>query len=97
MNCRLCRNDRKLCDSHIIPEFFYRPMYDEKHRIIRMSTVPEEKTTYAQQGIYEKMLCTDCEQHINDFEKHARRLFFERMDHIETGNSNEIKVINLVV
>jgi len=30
--CRLCLQERPLRDSHIIPEFLYRPLVDEKHR-----------------------------------------------------------------
>ncbi len=93
--CKLCGENRTLCRSHIIPEFFFRPLYDEKHRLLRMSTVPDEATIYRQQGIYERMLCTDCEQRINDFEKHAKRLFFDDMEHLDTGNPNEIKIVNL--
>ena len=33
MKCKLCLKENKLSRSHIIPEFFYKPLYDEKHRI----------------------------------------------------------------
>ena len=33
MNCRLCGADRPLRKSHILPEFFYKPIYDSSHRI----------------------------------------------------------------
>lgn len=93
--CKLCCENRYLCKSHVIPEFFYRPMYDEKHRFLKMSTVPEERTIFQQQGVYERMLCKDCEQHINHFEKHAKKVFFDLMEHRETDNPNEIEIVNL--
>ncbi len=33
MSCRLCKNDKPLQNSHVIPEFLYGPSYDAKHRI----------------------------------------------------------------
>jgi len=32
MKCKICCQQKELRDSHIIPEFFYKPMYDDKHR-----------------------------------------------------------------
>lgn len=40
-NCKLCLKEKELMFSHIIPEFFYEPMYDEKHRFMQISTIQE--------------------------------------------------------
>jgi hypothetical protein len=36
--CKLCRLPRQLRKSHIIPEFMYTSMYDDKHRFHVVST-----------------------------------------------------------
>lgn len=32
--CKLCKNERELQESHIVPEFMYRPLYNEKHKTV---------------------------------------------------------------
>ena len=61
MNCALCLREAALCRSHIIPEFLYEPIYDDKHRLKLLSVIPEQPTTYKQKGIWEKLLCEACE------------------------------------
>lgn len=40
--CKLCKRNSKLLRSHIIPEFFYEPLYDQIHRGLMISTNPNE-------------------------------------------------------
>ncbi|MDD4050334.1 MAG: hypothetical protein PHR28_00365 [candidate division Zixibacteria bacterium] len=93
--CRLCKEIKPLCRSHIIPEFFYKPMYDDQRRLLKISTAPEERTLFKQKGITEKLLCFECEQHINEFEKVTKRLFFDNFDYLETAHPNMIRIRNL--
>lgn len=95
MPCRLCNEVKPLCNSHIIPEFFYKRMYDNKGRLLRISTAAEEKTQYKQKGIYEKLLCRECEQHISQFEIVTKRLFYDEMNYDRIAGSNSIKIFNL--
>lgn len=44
MICKLCRLDKTLQKSHIIPKFIYKPLRDEKNRIQELS-ISEEKNT----------------------------------------------------
>ena len=67
MGCKLCHSPSQLCDSHIVPEFMYEPLYDNKHRII---FVTEEegrpnREKPLQRGIRERLLCSACEGEIN--------------------------------
>lgn len=62
MNCKLCGEPKELCDSHIISEFFYTPIYDSKHRLPMMMTSAEIDNDLLQKGIREELLCKDCEQ-----------------------------------
>ncbi|AHF94146.1 hypothetical protein OPIT5_06415 [Opitutaceae bacterium TAV5] len=76
--CHLCLNEAHLCRSHIIPEFLYSSLYDKDHRFIELSEIAEGgKLTKPQKGHREKLLCERCESRINQFEKHARRLFVD--------------------
>ncbi|MEE9443456.1 MAG: hypothetical protein V3V99_12395 [candidate division Zixibacteria bacterium] len=59
------------------------------------STAKNETTHYKQKGIYEKLLCDVCEQHINEFEKHVKIVFFDDMNYQDTGEPNQIKIVNL--
>jgi hypothetical protein len=74
-NCKLCLEQKNLQNSHIIPEFFYKPLYDEKHRFHVLSTIPEEKNIMEQKGVREKLLCYDCEQYFSQLEDYASKVF----------------------
>lgn len=76
--CALCLNEvPKLCLSHIIPEFFYKKIYDDKHRFQVFShrengpILPEQ-----QKGLRERLLCPDCEGLLSGWEDHAKRALF---------------------
>jgi len=63
-------------NSHIIPEFIYKPLYDEKHRFHVISTYKKKDRPKEQKGIRERLLCLDCEQHISRYEDYARKVLF---------------------
>ena len=69
--CALCKIPKPLQRSHIIPEFCYKPLYDNIHRahlLDRRHTAG--KARFIQKGEREPLLCFDCEQFLNDnFEK----------------------------
>ena len=65
VRCHLCQRFELLRRSHIVPEFFYRQMYDEKHRALVIDT-KTDASRLIQKGIREELLCHDCEQFLND-------------------------------
>ncbi len=71
MICRLCEKNAPLMKSHIIPEFLYSSMYDEKHRFHELSTNESKKNKFYQKGVTEKLLCGDCEQKLSKHERYA--------------------------
>lgn len=76
--CALCLKDRILVKSHIFPEFLYKPMYDDKHRFLLLSTDPTQKTQIRHKGIYEELLCKDCDgKIIGTYEDYAAKVLFE--------------------
>jgi hypothetical protein len=63
--CRLCHSEgEELRFSHILPEFLYKPLRDEKHRYIGLKYSQETgaKRVLLQKGIREYLLCGNCEQ-----------------------------------
>jgi hypothetical protein len=62
MTCRLCKREEKLCDSHIIPEFLFKNLYDSKHRAVELFAKGYKR--FVQKGLRDSLLCTGCEGHI---------------------------------
>lgn len=69
--CRLCRQHRKLCQSHIVPEFCYKAAYDEKHRLLQINQDERGRSVIKtlQKGLREPLLCRKCEARINRYER----------------------------
>ena len=76
MKCELCLQDKILCHSHIIPEFFYRSTYNDKHFMAKL-TNGWSKAGYIPKGQYEKLLCADCETFLNvEYETYFDNLWY---------------------
>lgn len=71
MNCALCQQPRELHRSHVIPEFLYKTLYDEKHRMFVLSTNEAVRNRYQQKGVYEYLLCAECEARFSRYERHV--------------------------
>ena len=71
MGCALCLAVGDLKRSHVIPEFLFRALYDEKNRFHVISTDEAERNRYRQQGPYEPLLCAVCEQQFSRYERYA--------------------------
>jgi hypothetical protein len=69
--CKLCLKDRILQESHIIPEFLFKALYDEKHRFFALSSAIEKKNVLLQKGPRERLLCRDCEGILARYEHYA--------------------------
>jgi len=78
MTCRLCKQQHDLCDSHIIPEFCYKPLYDENHHFINMFDVRNERYNLGQKGFKETLLCRNCETLFNRYEEYCCRRLFKK-------------------
>ncbi len=74
MACALCLLDKDLRDSHIIPEFMYKSLYDEIHRFHALSNDASERNRKPQKGIREKLLCDNCEQQLGRYERYVSLL-----------------------
>ncbi len=76
--CRLCLKSAELRKSHVLPEFLYQPLYDQKHRFTSITLDGSEfpRTRLEQKGYREKLLCQACETQISKYEDYAARNYF---------------------
>ena len=77
MTCALCRQEVSLVKSHIVPEFLYKPHYDEKHRALLFDK-RDAPYTVLQKGLREQVLCEECEARLQVFEDYFARYWFKR-------------------
>jgi len=84
--CKLCGNMDHLRKSHIIPEFYYKPIYDEKYRFFELSTNIKHKTKFLQKGVRERLLCDNCEQKFSKYENYASKMFNSNTKAIKNGD-----------
>lgn len=75
MTCKLCLEDHDLRRSHIIPEFLFRPLYDEKHRALTFRPDVTGKRVI-QKGIRERLLCAKCESHLGKLESYFATFWY---------------------
>lgn len=77
--CALCRESPNLCDSHIIPEFFYKPTYDGgKRGRAKELTRKTGRWRAMQKGHREPLLCTKCEQFLNlEYENYVKEVWYD--------------------
>ena len=77
--CKLCLGQGlELRNSHIIPEFFYKPIYDPKHQFNVFSETEESPGRPEQKGLREYLMCGSCEQKLGKWEKYVKELLFDR-------------------
>jgi len=105
--CRLCLKKVELIKSHIIPEYFYRSMYDSKHRFMQISPDPNEVTSYLQKGIREFLLCEKCEQQFSRYERYINQVYYykstsnvnqdDKFFVVENANYSSLKLFQLSV
>ena len=82
--CRLCKQEKELIKkSHIIPNFMYQNLFDEKHRLRNFDTAALKgeggRIDKPQSGIHEGgLLCSDCDGGIigNRYESYASKTIF---------------------
>lgn len=73
--CRLCRNERPLMKSHIIPEFFWTPLYDAKHQVSSKAASRRYRGR-VRKGVRERLLCSACEGHLGVYEHYVADLWY---------------------
>ncbi len=91
-NCRLCGKESELCKSHIIPEFMYTTLYDDNHKFKQMTS---DRIVDRPKGIYEKMLCRDCEDRLKINEDYVSKVFQGGSELIFQEEKGHTSIINI--
>jgi hypothetical protein len=75
--CKFCGEQKLLIKAHIIPEWMYEPLYDEKHKIFSFSSSGNpKKIKRPSSGEYEKnLLCSICDNKMGAFEQYGSLIF----------------------
>ncbi|RTR31659.1 hypothetical protein [Shewanella atlantica] len=108
MKCKLCGKERPLRQSHIIPEFAFSPLYDEKHRFNEISLDVKRRNRFKQKGVRERLLCGQCEQFFSKYEQYAstvisryrKSLEFRQVGdlfHLKGFDYNKLKIFALSI
>lgn len=74
MPCALCKSDAPLRQSHIVPEFIHRPVYDVRHRTMVIGI--NHPTKLIQKGVREPLLCDECEARFQRYEHYFSVLWY---------------------
>lgn len=92
-NCRLCGQEQSLCRSHIVSEFAYRPIKNEKNQIFAIGNKVEK----IQKGYVEHLLCQKCELHISKLERRFANLWMDPVRDLCARRANALseEVINV--
>lgn len=94
--CRLCLKEATLIYSHIISEFAYKQLYDEKNRlnVVSGGDIPQAYR-YQQRGFRQYLLCGDCEALLNRNEAYVSQLFDGRTDAVVARGSGLVSYSGL--
>jgi len=98
MLCKLCHKEKKLLKkSHIIPNFMYRDLFDEKHRLYEAKFKSDNtiESKLRQSGGYEKnILCDDCDNKVlGSLESYSKSVLFGGISLKIRNEKNENGVI----
>lgn len=87
MACKLCCEDASLCLSHIVPETFWKHLYNEKHQALPVS-VESGRYKFVQAGYKERLLCKPCETRLSKWE----RILSKDLNDIGSLTSNYLSI-----
>ena len=79
MKCKLCLQERKICKSHVIPDFLYKPGYDENGQMLALKKGNfKPKNLQHNRDVYEKLLCAECDGKLlnENYEKYFHKLWY---------------------
>lgn len=97
----MCLRERvDLRKSHVLSEFLYEPTYErydpkapKKGRMLELPSNADEKLSHLQKGYRERLLCGECEQHLNKICEHYAAGVLRRMDETEIKSGEGYVVI----
>lgn len=94
--CRLCHKTRELRNSHIVPEFLYGELYNDKGHLMGINGRGNRGWKSLQKGISEHLFCETCEQHFNEyFEKPFRAQWVAAAPLPNPWNASDVHWVNV--
>lgn len=96
--CRLCEIEQELCNSHIIPEFFYKNIYNTPNKFC-FTKINGRKILIKteQKGLREYLLCKSCESTFSLWEKYAKDIFYPRNNKSTIELHNKVGDMNITI
>lgn len=97
MECKLCKKEfLSLQQSHIIPEWMYKPIYSKNknkniHKLIEINPTNFNKLKPVQKGYREALLCKSCEEKLSRWEGKAKK----NLEDISSRTSKYLKITKL--
>ena len=76
--CSLCGKRAKLVKSHIIPEWAWKPIYDKRHRLLRIASHHRQRVGFSHSGEWDKFLCQPCEDSFKELDECGRAVIYSR-------------------
>jgi hypothetical protein len=64
--CKFCHLTKLLCQSHVISEFVYEPLYDDKHRALVAEAGANLDKPPKMQSVASLIRRQDCRRHTED-------------------------------
>ena len=64
--CHLCLCEDLLCQSHIIPEFLYAPLYNDEGSMMGITGFGTKGWKPVEKGLRDALLCRNCEALLNE-------------------------------
>jgi hypothetical protein len=75
--CRLCLNRKPLVNSHIIPNFQFKPLKKQEGFFYHLSTDENQPERKEQKGITERLFCVECDTvRLQKNEDHLAKVLF---------------------
>lgn len=94
--CALCQLSKTLQKSHILPEFLYDDVYDDLHSYVVLSPAPNAPARRRRKGVYERLLCLDCDQRrLGRLDDYAAKVFKGGIELEITDQADRLIVGNL--
>ena len=78
MKCFLCLENRKLSNSHIVPDFIFKKLQGTDREFHALYTDGRAKQTF-HRTFSQKLLCSDCENLFSCWEGYASQIFYGGM------------------
>jgi hypothetical protein len=88
--CRLCGDLKPLEYSHVLPEFVYKPLYDDKHEFLSVAANGTAITEEHDKGYREWLLCRSCEDSFSRWEDHGARVLGNALPQLRVATPGEI-------